>query len=102
MPKFKLHFLAAITKDAPVRNDERPSSYWNSVARLILSCSAALVVLTGCTSVGVHEQRLVSKPGMTFSDSAVYNYSARIFSQVERGVFATSGGAQATGCTGCR
>ena len=52
-------------------------------------------------SVGVEEQRLVSKPNMQFSKSAVYSYSSKIMSQVQPGL-AVSGGAQPSTCTICR
>lgn len=56
---------------------------------------------TGCARVPVHQQRLVSKPNMQFSESAVFNYYSSLLPQVEAGT-ATSGGAQAAGCTTCR
>jgi hypothetical protein len=55
----------------------------------------------GCARVGVHQQRLVSKPNMVFSDSVVFGYSNRLMPQIEPGS-AFSGGAQAGGCTSCR
>jgi len=58
-------------------------------------------LLTGC-AVGVREQRLVSKPNMQFSRSAVYDYSSsRLMPQIQPGL-ATSGGAQPSTCTICR
>lgn len=57
--------------------------------------------LTGCVTVGVEEQRLVSKPNMQFSKSAVYSYSSKLLPQVQPGL-ATSGGAQPSTCTVCR
>jgi uncharacterized protein YceK len=61
----------------------------------------ATLLLSGCASVEVHEQRLVSKPNMLFSGSAVYNYSSRIMPQLQPGL-AVSGGAQPSTCTVCR
>ncbi len=61
----------------------------------------ASLLLSGCATVGVEEQRLVSKPNMQFSKSAVFNYSSKILPQVQPGL-ATSGGAQASTCTVCR
>ncbi len=51
--------------------------------------------------MAVHEQRLLSKPNMTFSDSYLYAYQPRLTAQVEPGA-AASGGAQAAGCTSCK
>ena len=59
------------------------------------------LLLQGCETVAVHEQRLVSKPNMTFSDSFLYAYQSRLTAQVEPGA-ASSGGAQAAGCTSCK
>jgi len=61
----------------------------------------AALLLSGCASVDVQQQRLVSKPNMLFSRSAVYNYSSRIMPQLQPGL-AVSGGAQPSTCTVCR
>ena len=59
------------------------------------------LLLSGC-AVGVQDQRLVSKPNMQFSRSAIYDYSSsRILPQLQPGL-ATSGGAQPSTCTICR
>jgi hypothetical protein len=55
---------------------------------------------TGCSTVGVHEQRLVSKSSMQFSKWAVYSCSSRIVPQVQPGL--AMAGAQASVCTVCR
>lgn len=55
----------------------------------------------GCRAVPVHQQRLVARPNMQFSDSPVFAYTAAILSQIETGAAGT-GGAQAAGCTSCR
>ena len=68
---------------------------------IVCSTLVAVVVLNGCTSVGVHQQRLVSKKNMLFSESAIFNYSSKVLTQVESGAAAT-GGAQAAGCSSCR
>ena len=80
-----------------VKRRQRPGRW------LVLICSALIDVgiLTGCTPVGVHQQRLVSKRSMLFSESAIFNYSSKVLTQVESGAAAT-GGAQAAGCTSCR
>jgi len=63
---------------------------------------SAVICLCGCNSVGPNQQRLVAKPNMTFSDSAVFNYnSGRLMPQLAPGL-ASSGGAQNSGCTSCR
>lgn len=59
-----------------------------------------LLLASGCV-VPVHQQGLVSKPNMLFSDSAAFAYHAKSQLQVETGA-ATTGGAVATGCTSCR
>ena len=59
------------------------------------------VVGAGCTTVGVHEQRLVSKPNMQFSRRVVYTYSSKLMPQVQPGL-ETSGGAQASTCASCK
>ena len=61
----------------------------------------ATLLLSGCASVEVHKQRLVSKPNMLFSRSAVFDYSSRIMPQLQPGL-AVSGGAQPSTCTVCR
>jgi hypothetical protein len=68
--------------------------------RAIVLC-LAILLLTGCATVEVQEQRLVSKPNMLFSRSAVYGYSSRIMPQLQPGL-AVSGGAQPSSCTVCR
>lgn len=65
---------------------------------------AGVVVLlwvTGCHSVPVGEQGRLSKPNMIFADTAVFGYDSGLVTQVEPGA-ATSGGAQAAGCTSCK
>jgi hypothetical protein len=62
----------------------------------------AFIFITGCSSPSVRQQRLVAKPNMLFSDSAVFSYnSPKLLSQLAPG-FAGSGGAQNSGCTSCR
>lgn len=75
-----------------------------SLRRSALAGLGLLTVLglTGCTALRPGEQRLVAKPGMIFSDSAAFSYnSSRLFPQMATG-FASSGGAQNSGCTSCR
>jgi len=61
-----------------------------------------LLVLVGCSSPAVRQQRLVAKPNMSFSDSMAFTYnSARLFPQIAPG-FASSGASQNSGCTSCR
>ncbi len=62
----------------------------------------AALVLTGCSTPAVRQQRLVAKPNMTFSDVTVFSYNAPgLLSQVATG-FAGAGAAQNSGCTSCR
>jgi hypothetical protein len=77
----------------------RPSSVQTALVRA--AGVLAVLFLNGCVAVGPEQQRLVSKPNMQFSRSAVYNYSSKIMPQVLPGL-ATSGGAQPSTCTVCR
>ncbi len=63
--------------------------------------SLALIGLSGCATIPVYEQGLVSQNGMTFADNPVQNDQINLLSQIEPGS-AVSGGAQAAGCTACR
>ncbi len=70
---------------------------------LLLSLAAGLallVVFAGCAAVPVAQQRLVSRPGMVFSDSPVLADRGALAAQLEPG--RAAGGAQAAGCTACR
>jgi len=82
-------------------NKFRLMSY--SVLRLfaIFSILLASMLQQGCETVGVQDQRLVSKPNMTFSNSYLYVFQPRLTAQVEPGA-SSSGGAQAAGCTSCK
>jgi len=81
-----------------MKSDNDRFGWWLARA----GCAAGLAgVLTACSHVGPHEQRLVSKPNMEFSDSPVFRYQSRLTPQVEPGS-TTSGGAQSSGCTSCK
>ncbi len=68
----------------------------------LLVCLIAFICLgSGCTSVPVAEQRLVSRYNMVFSDSPVFSWQSTMLAQTEPGS-ASSGGAQAAGCTACQ
>lgn len=60
-----------------------------------------LILFSGCKAVPLQDQRLVSKHNMTFSDSPVFSYQSSVLTQIEPGT-ASSGGAQAAGCTACQ
>ena len=62
--------------------------------------AAALCLGGGCQTVPVDEQRLVSKPCMQFSDSALLTPHPLLISLVETGR-ASSNGARPTGCSAC-
>ena len=82
----------------------RTPSTAGSATRFNAACRTAWIAWLGLSvgcAVPVHQQRLVSKPSMQFSDSPVFNYQSRLLSQTEPGA-AASGGAQAAGCTSCR
>lgn len=78
---------------------------WGGQVALILSGGLALVallLLTGCASPAVRQQRMVAKPNMTFSDSAAFTYnSTRLLPQLAPGL-GGSGASQNSGCTSCR
>lgn len=82
-----------------------PPTQWDGVwrsARWNCLPLALLALLSGCSLPAVHQQRLVAKPNMTFSDSAAFTYnSPKLLSQLAPG-FAGAGGAQNSGCTSCR
>ena len=59
-----------------------------------------LLMLSGCVSVKPHQQRLVSKPNMQFSESVIFNYQDRSLTQIESGSASFIGG-QSGGCGSC-
>lgn len=68
-------------------------------------CSAALLIfgallLAGCVHVAPQQQRLVSKPNMQFSGSAIFSYEDRLLSQFESGS-ASSVGGRSGDCGSC-
>ena len=75
-------------------------NFRTSAARWILILSAT-ALFSGCANVPVYEQELVSKVGMTRTDSMVEGDQVNLISQIEPGS-AVSGGAVAAGCTACR
>ena len=91
-----LNWAAPVTFHVPVQN---------RCLRLLRSgCLplAVLVLLAGCSTPAVRQQRLIAKPNMTFSDSVAFTYnSPRLLSQFATG-FGGSGAAQNSGCTSCR
>lgn len=73
--------------------------------RWICHCLVALLVyvaliLAGCAHVTPEQQRLVSKPNMQFSGSAIFSYQDRLLSQFESGS-ASSVGGQSGDCGSC-
>ena len=66
-----------------------------------LSAVVFLIFLGGCANVPVYEQGLVSKVGMTRTDSMVQGDRVNLLPQIEPGS-AISGGSVAAGCTVCR
>lgn len=55
----------------------------------------------GCVPVKIHQQRLVSQPNMTFSQSPVWTDVPRQATQIETGR-SFAGGGQGAGCTSCK
>lgn len=73
-----------------------------SLAASLLPVVFAALLLGGCSSPAVRQQRWVAKPGMTFTDSAVFSYnSPKLLPQLAPG-FGGAGAAQNSGCTSCR
>lgn len=70
-------------------------------ARGWISFLLASSLVLGCARLPVASQRLVSKPNMVFSDSAIFSYQGRLPAQTEPGS-AFTGGAQAAGCASCK
>ncbi len=70
-------------------------------AAVVLTAFGLLFLLTGCGAVPIAQQRLVSRPAMTFDESAAGHAAVNLAAQIEPGV-ATTGGAQNAGCTSCR
>lgn len=66
---------------------------------VLLPPLAALV--TGCSAPRVAQQRLVSQPNMTFTESAVWGYDQKLAPQTEQGR-GFAGGGSGAGCTSCR
>lgn len=90
-----------MTKHFSLRDNARGRTRLALAVAGRLAGAAGLVLLTGCAPVAMSEQRLVSKPNMQFSTSAVYDYSSRLSPQIQPGL-AVSGGARASTCTSCR
>jgi len=61
---------------------------------------ATVLILGGCAGVPAAQQRLVSRPGMLFSDAPHLGARGALAAQIEPG--RAAGGAQAAGCTACR
>lgn len=61
----------------------------------------AVLLSTGCRAIPVYEQQHVSKSGMQFSETAIWQTQSATFSQLETGL-AFSGGAQPTTCSACK
>jgi hypothetical protein len=80
--------------------DQDAARRWRSGTFLGLGIVGCLLAC-GCAQVPVPEQRLVSKPNMTFSDSLVFNYSNPLQAQIEP-ASEPVGGTQSSGCTTCK
>src|SRR5262249_32985169 len=93
--------LCTMTERRAVGGEAGSRAGANTAAARWLAGALALLLLTGCASVSVNEQRLVSKPNMLFSKSAVYSYSSRILPQL-RPRLSRSGEEQGSTCPLCR
>ena len=65
-----------------------------------LSLVCSVMMLTGCVHVPPQQQRLVSKPNMQFSGSAIFSYQDKLLTQFESGSASFTGG-QSGGCGSC-
>ena len=67
---------------------------------IILLPLFGVLMMTGCVHVRPQQQRLVSKPNMQFSDSAVFTYQDKLLTQIESGSASFTGG-QSGDCGSC-
>ena len=65
-----------------------------------LALFSLVLFMAGCAGVPAAQQRLVSRPGMIFSDAPHLSSRSALAAQIEPG--RAAGGAQAAGCTACR
>lgn len=72
-----------------------PVSFLRGVVVGILLLSAG-----GCVRVPVHQQRLVSKHNMQFSDSKIFDYGNPLQGQIEP-ASEDAGSSKSSGCTSC-
>ena len=98
-------FRATIHQPPPIRPDA-PDARTLMIVRVNRfaagSCVLLAFALAGCSTPAVHQQRLVAKPNMIFSESAAFQYNSfRLLTQQATGL-AGSGGPQNSGCTSCR
>jgi hypothetical protein len=66
----------------------------------LVALPLCLLASAGCAGVSAAQQRLVSRPGMIFSDAPHLAARSALAPQIEPG--RAAGGAQAAGCTACR
>ena len=72
----------------------------NNIRRILRRTWISVALVTAGCQVPIHEQRLVSKPGMQFSRNPALSYSSRIVPQILPGLDA--GAEQASVCTICK
>ena len=72
----------------------------SSIFRFLRRTWICVALVTAGCQVPIHEQRLVSKPGMQFSRNPAMSYSSRIVPQILPGLDA--GAEQASVCTICK
>ena len=77
------------------------TAFYRGFLTRFLPAAVILIFLGGCANVPVYEQGLVSKVGMTRTDSMVQGDRVNLLPQIEPGS-AISGGSVAAGCTVCR
>ena len=71
------------------------------ISFLLISFSVCfLLMFAGCVSVKPHQQRLVSKPNMQFSESVIFSYEDKSLTQIESGSASFIGG-QSGSCGAC-
>jgi hypothetical protein len=59
-----------------------------------------LTLFSGCSAVAPYQQRLVSKPNMSFTGAGAFVYQSKMLAQIEPGSM-FSGGSRAVGCAAC-
>jgi len=100
LPEGQMRYRHEPRSDSSRRNEElHPACHR---ARAVQALTLLLVLLCGgCARIPVSQQSRLIKPNMVLADTASFDYSSGLQSQIEPGA-AVTGGAQAAGCTSCK